>query len=52
MSLSDLELQYDQVPAVLPVIQRKYSNSALAFSIPLVNKGERDKGIKKKTKKG
>jgi hypothetical protein len=36
MSLSDLELQYDQASAVLPIVQRKYSNSALAFWFPLV----------------
>jgi hypothetical protein len=31
MSVSDLELQYDQASAVLPIIQRKYSNIALPF---------------------
>jgi hypothetical protein len=30
-SLSDPELQYDQASAVLPVLQRKYSNAALSF---------------------
>jgi hypothetical protein len=33
MSPSDLELQYDQASAVLPIIQRKYSNVALTFRI-------------------
>jgi hypothetical protein len=36
MSLPDLELQYDQVSAVLPIIQRKYSNTANIISIFLV----------------
>jgi hypothetical protein len=35
MSLSDLELQYNQASAVLPIIQRTYSNIALNFLIPL-----------------
>jgi hypothetical protein len=35
MSLSDFKLQYDQASAVLPIIQRKYSDIALPFLIPL-----------------
>jgi hypothetical protein len=37
MSLSDLELQYDQASAELPITQRKYSNIVLTYLIPLIN---------------
>jgi hypothetical protein len=36
MSPSDLELQQDQVSAVLPITQRKYFNTALTFWISFV----------------
>jgi hypothetical protein len=37
MSQSDLELQYDHVSAVMPIIQQKYSNIVLTFWIPLIS---------------
>jgi hypothetical protein len=37
MSLFDLELQYNQAPAVLPIIQQKYLNIAHTFLISLVH---------------
>jgi uncharacterized protein YbbC (DUF1343 family) len=36
MSLSNLELQYDQTSAEMPIIQRKYSNIAMLLLIVLV----------------
>jgi hypothetical protein len=42
MSPSDLELQHDQVSAVLPIIQRKYSNISLTFWISLIEWADRE----------
>jgi hypothetical protein len=40
MPRSDLELQHDQVPAVLPILQRKYPNTEETSSVSLVLSGK------------